>query len=125
MAQAILNIAGRGAGEVSLDARVTQAWRRWCQSLREPADRVLLILFALLQFADIVSTNYALAFPGNREGNPLMASLQAHLGTAWWLPKTAAMLLVCLMAPLTRRRWPIVFAVFYSLLVVSGNVAAL
>jgi hypothetical protein len=125
VAYAILKTVGQGAGEISLDAIVNEACRRWRQSLSRPVDRSLLILFAILQFADIVSTNYALASPSLREGNPLMASLQAHLGTAWWLPKAAAMLLVCLMAPLLRRRWPIMFAISFYLLVVIGNLLAL
>lgn len=85
---------------------------------------MLLALFVLLQFADIASTNHALAFPGNREINPLMASLQAHLGAAWWLPKAAAVALVCLIMPLTGRRWPMLLVVGFCLLVVAGNLVA-
>jgi len=65
--------------------------RRW--TWRWPGRRtdwLLLILFVDLQLADVVSTNYALALPGVWEANPLMAMSQAKLGTAWWLPKLAA-----------------------------------
>src|SRR5713226_3731553 len=75
---------------------------------------VLLVLFVGLQFADIVSTNYALAVPGVWEANPLMALSQAKLGTAWWLPKLAAIGLVAATAPWSRRRWPMIFIVAIS-----------
>src|SRR5436190_24397505 len=51
---------------------------------------VLLILFIALQVADVVTTNYALAVPGNWEANPLMELAQAHFGLSWWIPKIAA-----------------------------------
>ncbi len=78
-----------------------------------------------LQLADVVTTNSALALPGNWEANPLMALSQVHLGAVWWVPKAAAALLICLLAPLTRRRWPMVFAVAYFSLIVSGNLLEL
>lgn len=114
----------REGPRISPDSVAGTVWRRWRQSLREPVDRVLLILFVALQFADIASTNRALAASGNHEANPLMASLQIHLGAAWWAPKAAAVILICLIAPLTRRRWPMVFAVCFYLLVVAGNLIA-
>ncbi len=86
---------------------------------------VLFMLFGGLQLADIVTTNSALALPGNWEANPLMALSQVHLGAVWWVPKAAAALLICLLAPLTRRRWPMVFAVAYFSLIVSGNLLEL
>jgi hypothetical protein len=115
----------RGGAGVSLAAIAGAAWRRWRLALREPVNRALLILFATLQLADIATTNRALASPGNYEVNPLMASLQAQLGAAWWLPKLAVVLLVCLLAPLMRRRWPMLFAIGFYLLVVAGNLVSL
>src|SRR5437899_8626232 len=91
------------------------ALRRW--TWRSPGRRtnwLLLILFVDLQLADVVSTNYALALPGVWEANPLMAVSQAKLGTAWWLPKLAAIGLVALTAPWSRRRWPMIFVVAVS-----------
>ena len=91
------------------------ASRRW--TWRWPGRRtnwLLLILFVDLQLADVVSTNYALALPGVWEANPLMAISQAKLGTAWWLPKLAAIGLVSLAAPWSRRRWPMIFIVAVS-----------
>jgi len=95
--------------------------RRW--TWRWPGRRtdwLLLILFVDLQLADVVSTNYALALPGVWEANPLMAISQARLGTAWWLPKLAAIGLVSLTAPWSRRRWPMIMVV-----VVSGGAVLL
>ena len=94
---------------------VATASRRW--RWRWPGRRInwlLLILFVDLQLADVVSTNYALALPGVWEANPLMAISQAKLGTAWWLPKLAAIGLVSLAAPWSRRRWPMIFIVAVS-----------
>ncbi len=95
--------------------------RRW--TWRWPGRRtdwLLLILFVDLQLADVVSTNYALALPGVWEANPLMAISQARLGAAWWLPKLAAIGLVSLTAPWSRRRWPMIMVV-----VVSGGAVLL
>jgi len=91
------------------------ASRPW--TWRWPGSRInwlLLLLFVDLQLADVVSTNYALALPGVWEANPLMAISQAKLGTAWWLPKLAAIGLVSLAAPWSRRRWPMIFIVAVS-----------
>ena len=86
---------------------------------------LLLVLFAGLQVADIVTTNYALAVPGVWEANPIMASHQVQLGELWWLPKIAAAGWICVAAPLTRRWWPMVFAVAYYGVIVAGNLALL
>jgi uncharacterized protein DUF5658 len=102
------------------------ALRRW--RWRWPGRRInwlLLILFVDLQLADVVSTNYALALPGVWEANPLMALSQARLGTAWWLPKLAAIGLVSLTAPWSRRRWPMLLIVAVSAGAVLLNLAHL
>ncbi len=86
---------------------------------------VLLILFVSLQVADVVTTNYALAVPGNWEVNPLMKFFQTYLGPAWWLPKTAVVALAANVVLRIRRAWPIACAVSYYLLIVSSNLACL
>ena len=95
---------------------------RWATSR---ANCLLLILFVGLQLADIASTNYALAIPGVWELNPLMAFSQAKLGAVWWLPKLAAVGLLCVAAFFTRRRWPMIFAVSVSGLAVLANLTQL
>ena len=89
------------------------------------ADRILWISFIGLQIADVVTTNYALAVPGNWEANPIMRASQAYLGAAWWLPKVAAIGLGAVAVPRRLRPWPILFAVSYYIIVVSGNLALL
>jgi Domain of unknown function (DUF5658) len=84
--------------------------------------RVLLIIFAALQIVDVITTNSALA-RGNWEVNPLMAFAQTHLGQAWWVPKMAALGLVFVLASLTRRVWPLVFAVSFYAVIICGNIA--
>jgi hypothetical protein len=86
---------------------------------------VLLILFISLQVADVVTTNYALAVPGNWEFNPLMKFSQTYLGPAWWLPKTTAVALAAAVVMRIQRAWPIACAVSYYVLIVSGNLACL
>jgi hypothetical protein len=97
-------------------------WRR--QTLTG-AYRILWILFFGLQIADVVTTNYALAVPGNWEANPLMKLSQTHLGAAWWLPKVAAVGFAAAVAPGRSRLWPILCAVSYYIIIVSGNLACL
>jgi hypothetical protein len=86
---------------------------------------ILWILFIGLQIADVVTTNYALAVPGNWEANPIMQLFQTHLGAAWWLPKVGAIGLAAAVAPRTPRPWPILFLVSYYIIIVSGNLACL
>ena len=91
---------------------------------RQPASRIhwwLLTLFVGLQIADIASTNYALAIPGVREINPLMAFSQAKLGALWWLPKLAVVGVLSVAAFFIRRRWPMIFAVSVSGFAVLAN----
>ncbi len=97
-------------------------WRR--QTLAR-AHWILWILFIGLQIADVVTTNYALAIPGNWEANPIMQLSQTHLGAAWWLPKVAAVGFAVVGVPQTLGPWPILFAVWYYVIVVSGNLASL
>ena len=103
--------------------RASPRWRRLYIGTR--ANRLLLMLFVELQFADILSTNSALAMPGVWEANPLMALAQAKLGAAWWLPKAAAVVLCCFAAPLSGRSWPLIAATGYYAVIVSGNFAQL
>jgi hypothetical protein len=99
--------------ELSIIERAeTRRWLWWRAGTR--ATRVLLALFVALQFADVVSTNYALAMPGVWEANPLMALSRANLGALWWLPKLAAIGLVALTAPWSRRRWPMFLVIAFS-----------
>jgi len=126
MTYATLGRAEHVATRVSIGAAPKTVWAVWRRAVRGHTDwLVLFMLFGGLQLADIVTTNSALALPGNWEANPLMALSQAHLGAVWWAPKAAAALLICLLAPLTRRRWPMVFAVAYFCLIVSGNLVEL
>ena len=126
MTYATLTGAEYVSGQVSLGASAKAVWAIWRAAVLGRADwLVLLILFATLQLADIVTTNCAIGLPGNSEANPLMGLSQAHLGTLWWVPKALAAFLVCVAAPLTRRRWLMVFAVSFCTLTVAGNLLAL
>lgn|GEM_PF-2939013 len=86
---------------------------------------ILWILFIELQIADVVTTNRALAVPGNWEANPLMHLSQTHLGAAWWLTKIPVIVFAAVAAPPSLRPWPMFIAVWYYVVVVSGNLASL
>src|SRR5215469_6020712 len=96
--------------------------------LRRPLGRVhwlWLALFLALQIADVLTTNRALTIPGVTEVNPVMAAFQARLGPAWWLPKAMAVAWFAVAISLSRRRWPMFFAVSCCSLVVVINLANL
>jgi len=116
--------ASRAADPVEVAVRGARRRRRRLQVLPR-SFWLLLAIFVALQAADVVTTNCALAVPGIREINPIMAAYQASWGAAWWLPKAAGVGWVCLVAPLVRRWWPVIFAVLYSLVTVAGNLTAL
>jgi hypothetical protein len=82
-------------------------------------------LFIQLQIADIVTTNRALAIPGNWEANPVMQLSQTHLGVGWWLPKVAVIGFAAVAVPNSFRPWPMFFAVWYYVIVVTNNLASL
>ena len=114
--------AGRAPGQLRLvTAATVYGWRR----LARAHWIILWILFIGLQIADVVTTNYALAVPGNWEANPIMQLFQTHLGAAWWIPKVAAVGFAVVVAPRTRRRWPIVLASSYYVMIVLGNLVCL
>jgi Domain of unknown function (DUF5658) len=56
----------------------------------------IVLLFVLLQVADVISTNIGLARPDMVETNPLMLFTLAHLGAFWWLPKLAILVPIAL-----------------------------
>ena len=97
----------------------------WRRQMLARAHWILWILFIGLQIADVVTTNYALAVPGNWEANPIMQLSQTHLGAAWWLPKVAAVGFAAAVMPRRSRLWPILCAVSYYIIIVSGNLACL
>ena len=90
-----------------------------------PLNWALLTVFIALQVADVITTNYALAVPGNWEVNPLMEFAQDHLGPSWWIPKIAAAGLAAAAVLHIRRPWPIACAVSYYVLIVSANLTCL
>ena len=83
--------------------------------------------YCLLCFKSLTSslTNYALTVPGNWEANPIMRLSQAHLGAAWWMPKIVVVGFAAVLAKQMSQQWPILFAVSYYLVIVSGNLACL
>jgi len=73
------------AKRISLRSRKDLRLRYW--------GRVLAAVFVVIGGLDLVSTNAALA-AGHFEGNPLVRSLQADMGSWWSLPKMGFHLLL-------------------------------
>lgn len=82
----------------------------------------LLVVFILLQVADILTTNDALARPGVREANHL---IQAHMyayGDLWWLqPKLAVIGVAMVVARRARWRWPLALVCLLYVGIVANN----
>ena len=95
----------------------------WSWLVERRVYRLMFLLFAGLQVADVITTNFALGVRGIWEANPIVAFAQAHLGEAWWLPKLAVVGIVFLIAPMTKRLWPMAFAVSYYVVIVCDNIA--
>jgi hypothetical protein len=61
--------------------------------------KVLLVVVALAQIVDVLSTNRALAAGGGLyEANPVMGFSMTALGPFWWLPKFAIAIVLILLA---------------------------
>ena len=118
----IFSPSERARDQQRLGAGATTIWRR---RILARAHWILWVLFIGLQIADVVTTNYALAVPGNWEANPIMHLSQTHLGAAWWLPKVAAVWFAAIAVPQRSRPWPILCAVSYYMIIVLGNLACL
>lgn len=79
---------------------------------------VTIALIAALQFADIITTEHALAAGTAIEGNPVMAWYMLAYGPFWWvLPKLALITAVVFLARRLRANWPFsVIAGLYGLI---------
>ena len=58
------------------------------------ASFVLALVFAVLQFLDVTTTN-AVRANGGKETNPIMRMVQDRLGKYWWVPKALFALGIC------------------------------
>ena len=82
----------------------------------------LLVVFILLQVADILSTNDALAHPGVREGNQLILAHMRTYGDLWWLqPKLAVIGVAMVVTWRVRWRWPLAVDCILYVGIVANN----
>ena len=84
-----------------------------------------LILFAIIQGADIATTSVGIHAAGLYEGNPVVALWMGMLGPLWWLPKLGIVLFAVLAARRFRRVWPLAAVSALTLLVVVNNIVRL
>jgi len=94
----------RGALMLPVPASSAMEPRRWMAPA--PWQGRFLLLFAMLQLADVVTTNHGLAAAEAVEANPVMALAMTHLGTMWWLPKVAIVAFAMIAVRRIRKRWP-------------------
>ena len=80
-----------------------------------------LLLFALLQLADVVTTNHGLSAAEVVEGNPVMALAMVHLGPMWWLPKVALIAFSMIAVRRIRRQWPLNLVTAILVAIVANN----
>ena len=103
------------AKRIAFRSRANQRLKRW--------GRVLAAIIVIIGGFDVISTNAALA-TGQVEGNPLIRTLQAAMGTWWSLPKMAFHLgLACLVLWIPSKRMLVVGAVVSAayVLLVANN----
>jgi uncharacterized protein DUF5658 len=86
----------------------------------------LLVVFIILQVADILTTNDALARAGIREGNHLILAHMRNYGDLWWVqPKLAVIGIAMVVARQVRWRWPLaVVCSLYAAIVVNNLIVA-
>ena len=82
----------------------------------------LLVIFVILQVADVMSTNAAIGRPGVTEGNPVVRALMIAHGENWWIaPKIALVAAAILVVRRVPRRWPLIALSALYMAVVINN----
>jgi hypothetical protein len=82
----------------------------------------LLALTAILQAADVVTTNAVLSVPGPFESNRVIAAAMEAFGEYWWLPKILVLPTVFYVLGRYHRLWPALLVVLFYSLVVANNI---
>lgn len=76
----------------------------------------LLFAAAILQAADVLTTNHFLSLPGTIESNPVMRATQTAFGEFWWVPKVLFLPGILYVLARYRKLWPaIVIVALYSI----------
>src|SRR5258708_7792853 len=91
-------------------------------STQERPRSVTIALIVALQFADIITTDHALAAGSATEANPVMAWMMFTAGQYWWLlPKLSLIAMVLLFARRLRSNWSFAFVAGYYGLILENN----
>ena len=91
-------------------------------STQERPRLVTIALIVALQFADIITTDHALAAGKATEANPVMAWMMFTAGQFWWLfPKLGLIAIVLIFARRLRSNWPFAFVASYYGLILENN----
>jgi nitroreductase len=81
----------------------------------------LLVLAAMLQAADVLTTNGFLSLPGAFEGNPMIGAAQDSFGQFWWVPKILFLPAILYVLATYRRLWPALVVVALYSFIVTNN----
>ena len=84
---------------------------------------ILLVAFAALQVADILTTKRVLD-NGGWEANPLGVLAMSHLGSYWWIPKLALMALCVVYMLRWKPRYVAPFVALMSVVVANNAIWA-
>jgi hypothetical protein len=84
-----------------------------------------LCLAALLQAADVLTTNAFLRAADTFEGNPFVRGWQAALGEFWWVPKLLFLPAIKYILARYRRLWPAVLIVTLYAIVIVNNLVVI
>jgi Domain of unknown function (DUF5658) len=82
----------------------------------------LLAMTAILQAADVVTTNVVLGVPGASESNSIMAAAMETFGRYWWVPKVLVLPTVFYVLGRYHKLWPAIIVVALYSLVVAINI---
>ena len=81
-----------------------------------------LVIFIILQAADVMSTNIAIGRAGVTELNPIIRALMVAHGENWWVaPKIALVAAAILVMRRVRWRWPLTGLTALSVPIVLNN----
>ena len=103
---------------------ISRLWRPFVKNWGEVsrAKIWLLAMTAVLQAADVVTTDIVLRVPGAEESNHIMAAAMEAFGPYWWLPKILILPTVFYVLGRYQKLWPAIIVVALYSVVVAINV---
>jgi hypothetical protein len=82
----------------------------------------LLAITAVLQVADVITTNALIGVQGAVESNRVMAAAIEAFGTYWWVPKILVLPTVFYVLGRYQKLWPATIVVVLYSLIIANNI---